>query len=86
MNFLSDYFELIIIGICLCIGYIVKNVIPSKGVNRFIPLIMGVVGVALALWLHDFSLSPEILLSGLVSGLASTGMYEMFRQFIEKGE
>lgn len=86
MNFLSDYFELIIIGICLCIGYIVKNVIPSKSVNRFIPLIMGVVGVALALWLHSFSLSPEILLSGLVSGLASTGMFEMFRQFIEKGE
>lgn len=86
MNFLSDYFELIIIGICLCIGYIVKNVIPSKSINRFIPLIMGVVGVALALWLHSFSLSPEILLSGLVSGLASTGMFEMFRQFIEKGE
>ena len=86
MNFLNDYFELIIIGICLCIGYIVKNVIPSKGVNRFIPLIMGVVGVALALWIHSFSLSPEILLSGLVSGLASTGMFEMFRQFIEKGE
>lgn len=86
MNFLNDYFELIIIGICLCIGYIVKNVIPSKSVNRFIPLIMGVVGVALALWLHSFSLSPEILLSGLVSGLASTGMFEMFRQFIEKGE
>ncbi len=86
MNFLNDYFELIIIGICLCIGYIVKNVIPSKSVNRFIPLIMGVVGVALALWLHSFSFSPEILLSGLVSGLASTGMFEMFRQFIEKGE
>ena len=86
MNFLSNYFELIIIGICLCIGYIVKNVIPSKSVNRFIPLIMGVVGVALALWLHSFSLSPEILLSGLISGLASTGMFEMFRQFIEKGE
>jgi hypothetical protein len=86
MNFLNDYFELIIIGICLCIGYIVKNVIPSKSINRFIPLIMGVVGVALALWLHSFSLSPEILLSGLVSGLASTGMFEMFRQFIEKGE
>ena len=86
MNFLSDYFELIIIGICLCIGYIVKNVIPSKSVNRFIPLIMGVVGVALALWIHGFSLSPEILLSGLISGLASTGMFEMFRQFIEKGE
>ena len=86
MNFLSNYFELIIIGICLCIVYIVKNVIPSKSVNRFIPLIMGVVGVALALWLHSFSLSPEILLSGLISGLASTGMFEMFRQFIEKGE
>lgn len=86
MEFLENYFVLIILGICLCIGYIVKNILPSEALNRFIPLIVGVLGVALAVWLNDFAFTPEILLSGLISGLASTGMHELFRQFIEKGE
>ncbi len=86
MEFFENYFELIIIGICLCIGYIIKHILPNDTVNRFIPLIMGIIGVATALWLNGFSFSPEILLSGLVSGLASTGMHQMFKQFIEKGE
>ena len=29
----------------LCVGYIVKNLIPNDSVNRFIPLIVGVVGL-----------------------------------------
>ncbi len=86
MEFLENYFVLIIIGICLCIGYIVKNILPTKAINRFIPLIVGALGVAVAVWLNGFAFSPEILLSGLVSGLASTGMHELFKQFIEKGE
>lgn len=86
MEFLENYFVLIILGICLCIGYIVKNILPSEALNRFIPLFVGVLGVALAVWLNDFAFTPEILLSGLISGLASTGMHELFRQFIEKGE
>ena len=86
MEFLENYFVLIIIGICLCIGYIIKNIVPSNAINRFIPLIVGVIGVIVSVWLNDFSFSPEILLSGLVSGLASTGMHQLFKQFIEKGE
>ncbi len=86
MEFLENYFVLIIIGICLCIGYIVKNILPTQALNRFIPLIVGLLGVAVAIWLNGFAFTPEILLSGLVSGLASTGMHELFKQFIEKGE
>ncbi len=86
MEFLKDYYEFIIIGICLCVGYIVKNIIPTEKTNRFIPLIMGIIGVMLSFWLSGFSFSPTVLLTGLISGLASTGMHQLFKQFIEKGE
>lgn len=85
MEFLNDYLVLVVMGICLCVGYVIKHLIPTDKVNRFIPLIMAVLGVALNVWLN-FALSPEILLGGLVSGLASTGMHQMFKKFIEKGE
>ena len=85
MDFLNDYIVLIVVGICLCIGYVIKNLIPTDKVNRFIPLIMAVLGVGLNVWLNG-AISPAIFLGGLASGLASTGMYELFAQFIKKGK
>ena len=85
MEFLNDYLVLIVVGICLCVGYVIKHLIPSEKVNRFIPLIMAVLGVLLNIWIN-FAISPEILLGGLVSGLASTGMHQLFKKFIEKEE
>lgn len=84
MEFLNDYIVLVVVGICLCVGYILKNLVPSDKINRFIPLIVGALGVVLNIWHNGFSLTPEILLGGFVSGIASTGLYEAFSQFIKK--
>ena len=81
LSFLNDYLILIVVGVCLCVGYIIKasvSFIP----NKFIPLIMGVLGVILNVWLNSFAFTPEILLGGLFSGLASTGLHQLFRQLI----
>lgn len=83
MEFLNDYIVLIVMGICLCVGYVIKNVIPGDKINRFIPLIMGVLGVGVNVWVN-LAFTPEILLGGLASGLASTGLHQVFKQFIEK--
>lgn len=85
MEFLKDFLVLIVVGICLCVGYVIKNIIPNQKVNRFIPLIMALLGVGLNIWIN-LAITPEILLGGLVSGLASTGMHQLFSQFINKGE
>ena len=84
MEFLNDFLVLIVVGICLCVGYVIKHLVPSDAVNKFIPLIMAALGVLVNVWLNGFSFTPEILLGGLVSGLASTGMHQLFKQFIEK--
>lgn len=83
MEFLNDYLVLIVVGICLCIGYVLKNIVPTDKVNRFIPLIMAVLGIFINVWVNGFTFSPEILLSGMASGLASTGMHQLFKQFID---
>ena len=86
MDFLNEYLVLIVMGICLCIGYVLKHLIPTEQINKFIPLIMAVLGVVLNVWLNGWAFTPEILLGGLASGLASTGMHQVFKQFIEKGD
>lgn len=85
INAIFEYSVSIIVLICLCIGYIIKNLIPTDKINKYIPLIMGVIGLVLNIWINDFRLTPTILLGGLFSGLASTGLYEAFRNLIEKG-
>lgn len=81
LGFLTEYVLPIILGICLCVGYILKNVVPNENVNRFIPLIMGILGVVLNVWIN-MSFTAEILLGGLFSGLASTGLHQIFAQLL----
>ena len=86
MDFLTEYSVPVIVGICLCIGFILKNLVTTDKINKFIPLIVAVIGVVVNAWLNTWAVTPEILLSGMFSGLASTGMHQLFKQFIEKSE
>ena len=86
MEFLNEYSVPVIVGICLCIGFILKNLVTTDKINKFIPLIVAVIGVVVNAWLNTWTVTPEILLSGMFSGLASTGMHQLFKQFIEKSE
>ena len=82
---LMEYMSIIIVGICLCVGYMLKNMVTTDKVNRFIPCIMGVLGLVLNIWIKG-QLTPEVILGGLFSGLASTGLYEGFTNLIKKGD
>ena len=84
LSFLSEYLVLVIVGICLCIGYIVKKWVKDVD-NKFIPTICAALGVFLAIWLNRWSVTPAIILSGLLSGLASTGLHQLFVQYLNKG-
>ena len=84
MEILQEFIVLIVMAICLGIGYIIKHSLDFIP-NKYIPLIMGVLGVILNVWLNGGTFTPEILLGGLASGLASTGAFELGRN-LKKGE
>ena len=85
LGFLTEFMVPVIVGICLCVGYVVKKWIKDVD-NKHIPTICTILGVFLAVWMNDWSISPAIILSGLVSGLASTGLHQLFKQYIDKAE
>lgn len=86
MEIFNDYIVAIVMMTCLLVGYIIKHLIDNDKVNKFIPLIMAVLGVFINMWVNGFAFTPEILLGGMTSGLASTGMHQAFKQFINKNE
>lgn len=75
----TDYISVLTMVICVCVGYVVKHFVPGDMINRFIPLIAAVLGVAISVW-SAMAFTPQVLAVGLVSGLASTGLYEMVDQ------
>lgn len=83
MEVLSQFVVMIIMAICLCFGYVIKNSLDFIP-NKYIPLIMAILGVGINIWLNRWNFTPEILLGGLASGLASTGAFEMVRNLAEK--
>ena len=83
MEMFATYIVPVIVGICLIVGYLIKNFTGAD--NRFIPVVVTVLGVALAVWINWPAVTPEIILGGAVSGLASTGMHQMFKQWIDNG-
>lgn len=83
IGFLLDYMDPVIVGICLCVGFMLKNLVETENVNKYIPLIVGILGVVLSVWINE-AFTPVVILNGLFSGWASTGMYEAFRNLINK--
>lgn len=82
MEFLNEFMLPVVLGICLCVGYIIKKWIKDID-NKYIPTIVAVIGVIIASWINRWIITPEVILSGLISGLSSTGMHQLFKGFIE---
>lgn len=82
LNIFMEYINVVILGICLCVGYIIKNVITTDKVNKYIPLIVGILGLLLAIVSNINHITLETIFMGLLSGLASTGLYEAFKNLI----
>ena len=85
LSFLKDYIVVVIVGICLCVGYIIKKSLDFIP-NKYIPLIMGLLGLIINICINLPTVTADIVLGGLFSGLASTGLYEAFNQLINNGE
>lgn len=83
MEILTQYVVVAIVAICMAIGYVIKHSL-SFIPNKYIPLIMAVLGVVLNVWMNGWIFTPEVLLGGLASGLASTGAFELVKNITKK--
>lgn len=80
--FLTDYFTIVVMVACLVVGYIIKHTTFLKWIpNDNIPIILAVLGGILNPIVSG--LSVESVVYGAVMGLASTGLHQSFKQFVE---
>lgn len=82
ISFLLEMVNPIILGICLLTGYALKTAF-DRFPNRYIPLAAMICGTLLAVLMHMHSgINAQVVLGGMISGLASTGLYEMLRNLL----
>ena len=82
LQFISKFYVPVVMVICLSVGYILKH--WMKDVNdRIIPTVLAILGAVCAC-INAWDISLEIIASGAVTALASTGVHQMFKQMIEK--
>lgn len=77
-----DMFQEFVVPLALAgafvVGWAIKHLIPNDTVNRFIPIICALTGAAITCW-SALDINAELVVKGLVSGAASTMVYEQFK-------
>lgn len=84
MNFslVTNNFVFIVMLACLVVGYIIKHASFLKWIkNDDIPVILAVIGAILNAIVGGISV--ESIVYGAVMGLASTGIHQSFKNFID---
>lgn len=79
---LTEHFVLVVTLACLVVGYIIKHASFLKWIpNNDIPWIVAVVGLGMNLAVSGVSIESAVY--GAFMGLASTGMHQGFKAFVE---
>lgn len=79
---LTQYFVLLVVVACLVVGYIIKHATFLKFIpNDDIPVILAGFGLVMNLFVSGFSIESAVY--GALMGLASTGLHQGFKTFVE---
>lgn len=82
MDFITEYYIPIVMVACLVVGYLMKNFMPTD--NKWIPLTVTILGAVFSC-ISNQAITFDVIVAGAVTGLASTGLHQLFRQFIDDG-
>ena len=81
----TDHFVLVVMVACLVVGYIIKHATFLKWIpNDDIPVVLAILGAIVNAIVGGLSI--DSIVYGALMGLASTGLHQAFKQFIEKSK
>ena len=84
LSYLFEYVNLLTLGICLCVGFALKTAFAWFP-NKYIPLAALTMGCIINILINPESgINAMVVLGGMISGLASTGLYEMLRNLLDR--
>lgn len=80
LSIVTNYISPLILIACLGVGYTLHT-LNNKILNSFIPIISAILGIIAAIWSFG-AIDLTTIVTGMISGLASSGMYEAFKNML----
>ena len=80
ISWIKEMYVPIILVACLVVGYVLKRWIKDVD-NKWIPTVVTALGAVLGAVLNGVGI--EQIVAGAVTGRASTGLHQLFKQLIE---
>ena len=77
---LTENFVVVVLVGCLVMGYILKTSF-TKLPNKYIPTILAILGASLNVLVSGVGVDQVVY--GALMGLASTGLHQAFKSFVE---
>lgn len=78
IDFETYLIPIITVG-CMCVGFVMKKWIPAD--DKWIPTVLLILGAISGAILFGFEY--EGIVKGMLSGLASVGLHQVFHQFVK---
>lgn len=78
IDFETYLIPIITVG-CMCVGFVMKKWIPTD--DKWIPTVLLILGAISGAILFGFQY--EGIVKGMLSGLASVGLHQVFHQFVK---
>lgn len=83
LSFIAEHYVPVVLVACLVVGYCIKHISWLEAVsNEYIPTLLAVLGASLGC-VAAGGVTLENIVYGAVTGLASTGLHQMFSQIIK---
>ena len=79
ITIIQEFIVPIVFVICYLVGIIIKTSLDWID-NKHIPLILGILGIIISAWVN-MAFTPTVLAIGLASAWASTGFYELTKNY-----
>lgn len=82
VSWLAQYIDFVAVGVCIVVGLLWKHCTALD--NKYIPLIVVLVGLAVSVWTNvSTGITAATVLGGMFSGLVSVGFHQVFKQLFE---
>lgn len=79
LDFIIEMYIPLVMAACLVVGFILKKWCPAD--NKWIPTILVILGAVLGC-VAGGEISLGNIVAGAVTGLASTGLHQVFKQLV----
>lgn len=84
LEILEQYVVVITAAFVVAVVQAVKSLIPEELQKKYLPAAAALLGLGFNIVVANFVITPLVVVQGLASGLAGTGLYELIKDIANK--